>query len=169
MTIELPILILTGTVTFAIGILIGRLTGNNRREVNELKATLEATGKERELAQASVDAAKDEIKRTRDELDRYRGDVVEHFTGTSQLLRDLTHQYRAVYDHLATSASNLCPEGSVSFLESLQTEKLDAGEDAAASDDSTGELSEAGAEPETDAATDPEAATEDEKAAPAPA
>jgi len=161
MTIELPILILTGTVTFAIGILIGRYTGNNRREVNELKATLEAAGKERELAQASVDAAKDEIKRTRDELDRYRGDVVEHFTGTSQLLRDLTHQYRAVYDHLATSASNLCPDGSVSFLESLQSEQLGAGPAATPTDDVASEP----AEPEANA----DAATGDEKAAAAPA
>jgi uncharacterized membrane-anchored protein YhcB (DUF1043 family) len=160
MTIELPILILTGTVTFAIGILIGRYTGNNRREVNELKATLEAAGKERELAQASVDAAKDEIKRTRDELDRYRGDVVEHFSGTSQLLRDLTHQYRAVYDHLATSASNLCPDGSVSFLESLQSEQLGAGPVETPSDDAASEP----AEPEAKA----DAAAEDEKAATAP-
>ena len=109
MTFTLPILVLTGAVALAVGILLGRLTGSNRQEVRELEAKLESLGKERELAQASVEAAKDEIKRTREQVDRYRGEVVEHFTGTSQLLRDLTHQYRAVYDHLATGASSLCP------------------------------------------------------------
>jgi uncharacterized membrane-anchored protein YhcB (DUF1043 family) len=167
MTFELPILILAGTVTFAVGVLLGRQTGNNRREVNELRAKLETSGKERELAQASVDAAKDEIKRTRDELDRYRGEVVEHFTGTSQLLRDLTLQYRAVYDHLATGASGLCPEGSVSFLESGQTDALEAGDGAAPSARFTGEIPEAGAESET--AADTGATDEGEKSAAAPA
>jgi uncharacterized membrane-anchored protein YhcB (DUF1043 family) len=124
----LVILILTGVVALAVGILIGRLTGSGRQAVLELKSKLESANKERELAQASVDAAKDEIKRTREQLDGYRGEVVEHFTGTSQLLRDLTHQYREVYDHLATGASSLCPEGSVDFLEGLQPERLSVGE-----------------------------------------
>jgi len=124
----LAILILTGAVALAVGILIGRLTGNDRQEVRVLESKLETANKERELAQASLDAAKDEIKRTREQLDGYRGEVVEHFTGTSQLLRDLTHQYREVYDHLATGASSLCPEGSVDFLEGLQPERLSAGE-----------------------------------------
>ena len=127
MTFSLPILILTGAVALAVGILIGRLTGSNRQEVLEFKSKLESANKERELAQASVDAAKDEIKRTREQLEGYRGEVVEHFTGTSQLLRDLTHQYREVYDHLATGASSLCPEGSVDFLEGLQPERLSTG------------------------------------------
>ncbi len=124
----LVISILTGVVALAVGILIGRFTGNGRQAVLELKSKLESANKERELAQASVDAAKDEINRTREQLDGYRGEVVEHFTGTSQLLRDLTHQYREVYDHLATGASSLCPEGSVDFLEGLQPERLSAGE-----------------------------------------
>lgn len=128
MMFPLPILILSGAAALAVGVLIGRLTGSNRREVLDLKSKLESANKQRELAQASVDAAKDEIKRTREQLEGYRGEVVEHFTGTSQLLRDLTHQYRAVYGHLATGASRLCPEGSVDFLEGLQPERLSAGE-----------------------------------------
>jgi uncharacterized membrane-anchored protein YhcB (DUF1043 family) len=128
MMFPLVVLILTGIVALAAGILVGRLTGNHRQEVLELKSELELANKERELAQASVDAAKGEIKRTREQLDGYRGEVVEHFTGTSQLLRDLTHQYREVYDHLATGASRLCPEGSVDFLEGLAPEQLSAGE-----------------------------------------
>jgi uncharacterized membrane-anchored protein YhcB (DUF1043 family) len=125
---SLVIPILTGAVSLAVGVLIGRLTGNNRQEVLELKSQLESANKQRELAQASVDAAKDEIKRTREQFDGYRGEVAEHFTGTSQLLRDLTHQYREVYDHLATGAISLFPEGSVDFLEGLAPERLSAGE-----------------------------------------
>jgi hypothetical protein len=131
MSLPFPPYVLTiiiGVVALAAGILIGRLTGSNRQEVLELAAKLESAGKERELAQASVAAAKDEVARTREQLDQYRGEVVEHFTGTSRLLRDLTHQYREVYDHLATSAGNLCPEGSVDFLEGLQPDQIPAGE-----------------------------------------
>ena len=50
--------------------------------------------------------------------------MVEHFTGTSGLLRDLTVQYRSVYDHLTKGATSLCPEGSVDLLEGLQSERL---------------------------------------------
>jgi len=158
MVSSLPILILTGTVAFAVGILIGRLTGNNRQEVRELKSKLESTSKERELAQAAVEAAKDEIKRTREQLDGYRGEVVEHFTGTSRLLRDLTHQYREVYDHLATGASHLCPEGSVDFLEGLQPERLSAG----AGDAPVGEPEAAGATDSGDEAAASESGSERE-------
>ena len=157
----LAISILTGVVALAVGILIGRFTGNGRQAVLELKSKLESANKERELAQASVDAAKDEINRTREQLDGYRGEVVEHFTGTSQLLRDLTHQYREVYDHLAKGASSLCPEGSVDFLEGLQPERLSAGEgDApvgealASSDESVSSESVSESDPEKVVASD---------------
>jgi uncharacterized membrane-anchored protein YhcB (DUF1043 family) len=161
MTFPLPILILAGAVVFALGILIGRLTGNNRQEVRDLKSKLESESKQRELAQASVDAAKDEIKRTREQLDGYRGEVTEHFTGTSRLLRDLTHQYREVYDHLATGASSLCPEGSVDFLEGLAPERLSAGE----GDESIGEplASEAIAASDDEASSQPASEIEAEK------
>ena len=156
MMFPLAILILTGSVALAVGVLIGRLTGNNRQEVSELKSQLESACKERELAQASVAAAKDEITRTREQLDGYRGEVVEHFTGTSQLLRDLTHQYREVYDHLATGASSLCPVGSVDFLEGLQPERLSAGEGDSASLDTLESESPASNEDEASNAPDSE-------------
>ena len=38
--------------------------------------------------------------------------------GTSERLRELTFQYRAIYNHLAEGAVDLCPEGF---------EKLDGG------------------------------------------
>ena len=50
-----------------------------------------------------------------------------HFTGASDLLRDLTVQYRAVYDHLTEGATGLCPPGSVGLQEGLQVEQLATG------------------------------------------
>jgi uncharacterized membrane-anchored protein YhcB (DUF1043 family) len=111
-------------LALVVGFLIGRRSGNTRERIGELESQLEVVGKERELAQASVQAAKEEIKRVETELQEYRADVVEHFTGTSGLLRDLTVQYRSVYDHLTQGATSLCPEGSVSLLEGLQSERL---------------------------------------------
>jgi hypothetical protein len=125
--------------TFIIGVVVGRQTAANRQQVKELAAKLESANKERELAQASVEAAKAEITRKREQMDAYRGEVVEHFTGTSGLLRELTHQYRAVYDHLAQGASSLCPEGAVDFLESAGPDELAAGGEAAAAAAATGE------------------------------
>jgi uncharacterized membrane-anchored protein YhcB (DUF1043 family) len=121
---NLGLTLLATLLALVVGVLIGRRSGRSRERIGELESQLEAVGKERELAQASLQAAKEEIKRVETELREYRADVVEHFTGTSGLLRDLTLQYRSVYDHLTKGATSLCPEGSVSLLEGLQSEKL---------------------------------------------
>jgi uncharacterized membrane-anchored protein YhcB (DUF1043 family) len=51
------------------------------------------------------------------------------------MLRDLTHQYRAVYDHLTKGATSLCPEGSIDLLEGLRSEKLPEGKDSASGEE----------------------------------
>jgi uncharacterized membrane-anchored protein YhcB (DUF1043 family) len=109
------------------GFLIGRRSGSPRERIRELEGQLESANKERELAQASVEAAKAEIAGLETRLEDYRGEVVDHFTGTSGLLRDLTLQYRAVYDHLTHGATTLCPEGSVGLPEGPLPEKLPEG------------------------------------------
>ena len=152
MFMEPGLTVFAAFVALVAGFLIGRRTGKARERIGELESQLEVVGKERELAQASVVAAKEETKRVqtelravgqerdlaqasvvaaKEEIERvetelreYRTDVVEHFTGTSGLLRDLTVQYRSVYDHLTKGATSLCPEGSVSLLEGLQSERL---------------------------------------------
>ena len=124
-------------VALVVGFLIGRRSGNAHERIGELESQLEAVEKAREFAQASVQAAKEKIKRVEAELGEYRADVVEHFTGTSGLLRDLTVQYRSVYDHLTKGATSLCPEGSVGLLEGLQSERLP--EEAGPSDSVSGE------------------------------
>jgi uncharacterized membrane-anchored protein YhcB (DUF1043 family) len=124
-------------VALVVGFLIGRRSGNARQRIGELQSQLEAVEKAREFAQASVQAAKEEIKRVETDLREYRADVVEHFTGTSGLLRDLTVQYRSVYDHLTKGATSLCPEGSVDLLEGLKSERLP--EEAGPSDPVSGD------------------------------
>jgi uncharacterized membrane-anchored protein YhcB (DUF1043 family) len=135
MPLDLVLTVVAAFAALAVGFLLGRRTGHLRERILELESQLEAVGKERELAQASVEAAKGEIKRFKKEIEDYRAQVVEHFTGTSGLLRDLTLQYRAVYDHLTHGATSLCPEGSVDLLEGLQPEQLPEGPSEPASDE----------------------------------
>jgi uncharacterized membrane-anchored protein YhcB (DUF1043 family) len=77
--------------------LVGRRTGSGAHRVRALKEALETACGERD--------------RSREELDGYRKRVSDHFAETSEKLRDLTLQYRDVYDHLARGAGDLCPDG----------------------------------------------------------
>ena len=123
----------------ALGFLLGRRTSAARARVRELEAELEDLRKEHELAQAEIAAGREELERARAEIragkqeleraraeiaagrkeleqareghEQYRGKVADHFVGTSERLRELTLQYRAVYSHLAEGAGELCPEG----------------------------------------------------------
>ena len=99
--------LMVGTMLLAgvvLGFLIGRRSSAARARARQLEGDLEELRKEHEHAQAEVEAV-------RENLDRYRGKVADHFAGTSERLRDLTLQYRAVYSHLAEGAVELCPEG----------------------------------------------------------
>ncbi len=50
----------------------------------------------------------DEIRGLRQEDEIYRQSVTDHFDRTSEIFRDLTGQYRALYTHLAEGARALC-------------------------------------------------------------
>ncbi len=107
-------MLLAGVV---LGFLIGRRSSAARARVRQLEGDLEELRKERERAQAEIEAGREKLDRAqaeieagREKLDRYRGKVADHFAGTSERLRDLTLQYRAVYNHLAEGAGELCPE-----------------------------------------------------------
>jgi uncharacterized membrane-anchored protein YhcB (DUF1043 family) len=80
-----------------LGFAIGRSAGSPARRARALQAALAAERAEHEKA--------------RSEYDGYRKRVVDHFSETSEHLHDLTLQYRAVYEHLAKGATELCPEG----------------------------------------------------------
>jgi len=127
MTIEPGLLALATIAVATGGFLLGRLLNPTRNRINEIQAKLESAHKERELAQASLESAKAEIAGMRTEREQYRGEVVDHFRATSDLMRDLTVQYRAVYDQLTRGATSLCPEGSVGLQSGLTPESLEAG------------------------------------------
>jgi len=59
-----------------------------------------AAGKSKEMTRS--------LKQSKDEMDEYRKEVTEHFEKTAMLVGAMTEQYRAVYDHLADGAQNLC-------------------------------------------------------------
>ena len=61
----------------------------------------------------------DQLVAAEDEMKRYRAQVSDHFGETSKLLRDLTLQYRNVYEHLADGARSLCPDGARLLAPSL--------------------------------------------------
>ncbi len=100
-------------------------------ELERTQAEVRAGKDELERAQAEVRAGKEELERTqaevragREELERYQGKVANHFAGTSERLRELTLQYRAVYNHLAEGAGDLCPEGFEKLEDGLRLDAL---------------------------------------------
>jgi len=103
---------------------VGRLTGagaNRRRELEEQLADTQE-----ELARAAADAEDllEQLGKAREEHAAYRLNVMDHFSGTSDLLRDLTVQYRSVYEHLTKGASTLCPEGFVALTQGLPVPQI---------------------------------------------
>ncbi len=83
----------TYLIALAVGALIGLLLG---RRLSPDRIRCQALEQELEAARA--------------EASDYREEVAGHFSRTSELVHDLTLQYRAVYDHLADGARTLCPE-----------------------------------------------------------
>ena len=90
-------IVVTAALAAGLGFAIGRIGGAAARRVRALQVAL-----------ARERAAHD---KARSEYDGYRKQVADHFSETSEHLHDLTLQYRAVYEHLAKGATELCPEG----------------------------------------------------------
>jgi len=139
-------------VGLAVGLAVGSLLGRRANRVRSYARGLEQKLEEQRLVQerlaAETQAAQDELKRRRQEAEAYRGHVSEHFGDTSRLLRDLTLQYRAVYEHLAEGARDLCAEGSIPLdvglpesplLPGAESLELDEGGETGAADKPAGE------------------------------
>ena len=124
-------------VGLVLGFLSGRHTGRSAERIRELEAHVERQEKERERALAELAATREMLRLKEEELESYRGRVADHFSGTSELLRDLTHRYRSVYAHLTAGASELCPEGFVGLEEGLEPGALSSGEGAGGAEDDT--------------------------------
>ena len=69
-----------------------------------------ALGRGGSRARARIRELELELRQAREEQAAYRDQVGKHFSGTSDLFRDLTHQYTALYAHLAEGARDLCPD-----------------------------------------------------------
>jgi hypothetical protein len=130
--------------------MLGRRTSASISRQLELEAEVSNAHREQARSEAEAERLRNELDAGRQEYDEYRLNVVDHFSGTSDLLRDLTGQYRAVYEHLTKGASTLCPEGFVGLTEGLPPPQL-----AEAPADLEGELAAASLDAATsDADTD---------------
>lgn len=85
-------------IGFAAGFYISRLDDPHKKKREELENKLELAT---------------------EEMINYKQDVTEHFVKTSNLVNDMTDSYRAVYNHMAEGAKNLCPKP---LIESLATQ-----------------------------------------------
>ncbi|MTD37888.1 DUF1043 family protein [Erwinia sp. CPCC 100877] len=53
-----------------------------------------------------------ELEQKKAELDTWREELVSHFAHSAELLDNMAHDYRQLYQHMAKSSSNLLPEMS---------------------------------------------------------
>jgi uncharacterized membrane-anchored protein YhcB (DUF1043 family) len=64
----------------------------------------------RDPAATRIQVLEDALETERDLAEAYRASVSKHFDGTSDMFRDLTRQYAALYAHLAEGARELSEE-----------------------------------------------------------
>ena len=68
-----------------------------------------------------------ELNQLSERFTDYRDQVGQHFMHTSDLVKEMTRSYRAVYEHLATGAHHLCAEDPAApTLAHQNPEQLDA-------------------------------------------
>ena len=122
-------LVAAGFAVAAAAFFIGRVTGGGANRRRELEERLAAAHEEISRLTVEVKDLIEQLRMAREEHEAYRLNVVDHFSGTSDLLRDLTVQYRSVYEHLTKGASTLCPEGFVGLTEGLPVPEIAASAD----------------------------------------
>jgi uncharacterized membrane-anchored protein YhcB (DUF1043 family) len=66
-----------------------------------------------------------ELNQLKDSFRDYRDQVTHHFMRTSELVQEMTHSYRSVYEHLASGAQRLCGELDPAALEATGASRLD--------------------------------------------
>lgn len=57
-----------------------------------------------------------ELNELTDDFRDYRDQVTHHFMRTSELVQEMTHSYRSVYEHLASGAQHLCGDNEAAAL-----------------------------------------------------
>jgi hypothetical protein len=117
-------LVAAGFAVAVAAFFVGRVTGGGANRRRELEERLAAAHEEISRLAVEVEDLIEQLRMAREEHEAYRLNVVDHFSGTSDLLRDLTVQYRSVYEHLTKGASTLCPEGFVGLTEGLPVPEI---------------------------------------------
>jgi hypothetical protein len=112
-------IVAAGIALAAAAFFVGRLSGGGAARRRELEDQLASAHEDLSGLAAELEALGERLRAAQEEHASYRLSVVDHFSGTSDLLRDLTVQYRSVYEHLTKGASTLCPEGFVGITEGL--------------------------------------------------
>ena len=51
-----------------------------------------------------------ELEKNKAELEEYREELVSHFARSAELLDNMAHDYRQLYQHMAKSSNNLLPD-----------------------------------------------------------
>ncbi len=117
-------LVAAGLAVAAVAFFVGRVTGGGAKRRRELEEQLANAHEEISRLAEEAENLLEQLRLAREEHEAYRLSVVDHFSGTSDLLRDLTVQYRSVYEHLTKGASTLCPEGFVGLTEGLPVPEI---------------------------------------------
>ncbi|MBW2448508.1 MAG: DUF1043 family protein [Deltaproteobacteria bacterium] len=111
-----------GLAGLLLGVLFARTSRRDRRRVEELEvrvAEREAQIAQLAASRAEIEARLGTAEQERDEVTEslagYQQEVVGHFSQTSDLLKEMTLQYRNIYEHLAQGAETLCPDGTLAL------------------------------------------------------
>jgi uncharacterized membrane-anchored protein YhcB (DUF1043 family) len=109
--------------------LIGLGTGVflRRGGIRTARAEAERLGQDLGAARALLADAEEKRRAAEGELEAQRAAVAKHFERTSDLFRDLTRQYTALYAHLAEGARELCPDLAIPLGHGLTEPLLGAG------------------------------------------
>ena len=84
-----------------------------------------------------------ELNQLTERFTDYRDQVAQHFMRTSELVQEMTHSYRSVYEHLASGAQQLCGEQTeTTSLDHRKSEQLAAAAPAAAAMDADADYDE---------------------------
>lgn len=83
-----------------------------------------------------VQELENQIRELKENHDKYRGEVSDHFSMSAELVQHMTESYKEVYQHLALGAQDLCsnevaskllPASSDTVFENREHEEPEAG------------------------------------------
>jgi uncharacterized membrane-anchored protein YhcB (DUF1043 family) len=109
---------------------------------------------------ARVRKLENELSEEREQRAAYQDAVGKHFGQTSDLFRDLTHQYTSLYAHLAEGARELCADRIPALGEGFGMPGLQAGAPTESGDPPEGEAEAELPKAEADESAPPESTRE---------